>query len=760
MTRPAFRRIAACLATGALTTAVSAGLFQAAPAASADTDRTTTRTPLKVSIQTLSPSTVPARGRVTITGTITNRSRSTWRDMRVYMLTSARPMTTTEELAEASASDPTAVVGSRLIGPGLYDEVPDLPPGGSAPYQLSVPRRDLGIGSEPGVYWIGVHVLGADQTGHDEIADGRARTFVPLMRPTSPGTSMSLVMPVKAQVERTPDGKLDNEDALAQSLLPEGRLGRLLELSGTATQALTWILDPAVVSAAQSVSQGNPPIDTGPTAETSGPSPDSSPTPSTSPSSSPTDSPTDSPTGNPTGSPTASPTAGTSAGSTDDSDSATSPAARGAGAWVQELKRQSSTHAVMAVPYGDLDVAAALDNGFSTLFRQAVDLSTQTMAGIDVQASTLVAPPDGYLSRKALAGVGPDRPVLLSDAAFPRASGSVLRLSGSGNAAPPVVLTDTAASSGGPSPGRSFSALAVRQRILSDAALHALSPGRDQAMVVSTPQSWNPGTNWQDAQFFSGLSVPWLHMIDLPSLLSTNGGTSTGGTSKPDKATPVFPAAERKAEVPFSNLLASQRLVHAGALFAGLLTRNDTVDDELAKAAMLGSSSYARKQPYDARLRVTTTTHQVHGEMRKVRIDGPPFVVMSSESGTILVTIINGLDESVSVGIRADTADDQLAIAASGPITLGPRQRTPVRLKARAKSIGVHPVTLVPVNSDGQPIGSLTRFTVRSSQVGLVIWVIMGVGAAILFTMIGVRILRRVSRRKRTHGPLLQEPGA
>jgi hypothetical protein len=192
-------------------------------------------------------------------------------------------------------------------------------------------------------------------------------------------------------------------------------------------------------------------------------------------------------------------------------------------------------------------------------------------------------------------------------------------------------------------------------------------------------------------------------------------------------------------------------------VFASLLDRNQTVDDQLAKTAMLGSSTLVRPHPRPAAARVRATTALVRAQMHKVHIEGPPFVILSSQSGTFQVTVINDLDEAVHVGIRADTGTRRLRIQNADPVLLGPGQRASVRLKASSTKIGVHAVTLMPVNAAGQPLGNLVRFNVRSSQVGLVIWVIMGVGAAVLFVAIAIRVGRRVRRRKATHGPLLKE---
>ena len=53
-------------------------------------------------------------------------------------------------------------------------------------------------------------------------------------------------------------------------------------------------------------------------------------------------------------------------------------------------------------------------------------------------------------------------------------------------------------------------------------------------------------------------------------------------------------------------------------------------------------------------------------------------------------------------------------------------------------------------------MGRSTVIRVRSSQVGLVIWLIMGTGAIVFVAAIGSRIRRRIRTRQRTPGPLLK----
>ncbi len=718
----------ACLlvGVGALLSTVVTTVLTAPTAAAADV-----RTPLKVSVETLAPAVVPAQGRVTLTGRVTNRSSETWTDLKAYMFTSSTPITDQTGLAEADATEQAASVGSRLTQPGLYDEVGDLAPGETKPYRVSVPRSLLGIGPEAGVYWIGVHVLGGSQsTGRDTVADGRARTFIPQVPSSTPSTRLALVVPVKAEVRRGAAGRLLGFGAWSRSLGADGRLDRLLNLSGRATSPITWVVDPAVLDAARSVSEDNPKIDPGPDGSSEAPSGSPTPSPSSSTSPSPSDD-----------------------GGTDGGDvgaaSEPSDEAVAARAWLEEFRRQAPTHTVATVPYGDLDVAAVLGTRLDELYQQARKLSAETMTANGVDSTGVVDPVDGRLPAKALRAVDQDTTVLLRDEAFPEAQRPVLTRSGRA----PVVLTDTTAGAGGPKPNARYAALALRQRLLAESALHALSTDSDRPLVVSTPAYWDPGSTWNDADFFAGLDQPWLRLVDVPSLVSGAGKAPGGDTSVED--TPVYTRADRKAQLPLANLLATERLSTTGRTFDRMLPDNDTVDDVLARIGMLSSSQTARDDPDRTLDQVNSTTDYVRSQMQAVRIEGPSFVMMSGEDGPIQVTLVNGLDQTVRVGIAAQTRSSGLKIKQHDDVTLGPGRRTAIRLEATSRDIGVHAVTLVATDSEGTPLGSLTQVSVRTSRVSTVIWVIMAAGGVLLFLAIGVRLFRRVRRRKSTHGPRL-----
>jgi uncharacterized membrane protein len=130
--------------------------------------------------------------------------------------------------------------------------------------------------------------------------------------------------------------------------------------------------------------------------------------------------------------------------------------------------------------------------------------------------------------------------------------------------------------------------------------------------------------------------------------------------------------------------------------------------------------------------------------MQQVVVEGPPFVRMTSQTGPISITVENGLDVPVTVGLQAQTRDPELTISTPDPISLGPGERAPIRLQAEATSIGVHTVTIAATTEDGSSLGDQVQFTVRTSNVGTFVWIVVGLGFAVLAVAIVIRVVRRV----------------
>ena len=660
-------------------------------------------------------------------GTIRNRSDEPWRNLKVYFLRSTEPITDPAQLAAAAAGDCVGV-GTRVIDP--LEEVPDLEPGAEARFRLAVPVGALGLPGTPGVYEVGVHVLGEDSAGRVDGADGRACTFLPLV-PDDTTTTLALGVQLRRPTVRSADGTL-RFLGLWESTFSEGRLRRLLDLGATSGgRPLTWVVDPALLDTAESVARGNPPVRLAPPPP-SGPD-----------------------------------TAGGAGGTGDEEDSGgeetgeepppegesepeETPGQAAARDWLTTLAAELSTSPVMALPYGDLDAASVVRRGFRDQLVTAEEASAAVLETWEVSSNPALVPPSGVLPEIVVKEVGPDTTAVVEAAALAEPpAGPVLARTDGGR----LLVVQPNRAAWGPGPGPRRSALAVRQRLLADAALHALSADGDEPLVRLLPHWWDPGPEWRRARFFRGLDVPWLAAGGLGQALSAPVAEDAERVS-PQEFT--YPEAEADDELPFVTVASAAGLAEAGRDLAELLTDNDVIDQTLTRQALLYTSVWTRPRPRLAAARAQAAEEIVDSWLGRISVRGPSFVTMSGDRGTFDVTVVNGLDQPVTVGLRATAPNTRLSLATPEPVQLPARGRGPMRIEARATDIGIHLVTLQPVTADGAEVGEATRLSIRSSRVGLILWIVMGVAGALLFVLVIVRIARRIRQRRRTHGPLLK----
>ncbi len=241
--------------------AVTAGPAAGAAAAAAPSPAAAANdAPLTLTIDALTPSSIPKSGKVTVSGMVTNNSDEVWSAVNVHAFIGEFPITSSSELAFQATRGAEESVGDRITVPGTFDTIPELAPGASAPYIDKIPVELLGA-DEPGVYWFGVHALGTNATGRDGVADGRARTFLPYVPPKDRGRPIdtALVLPLRHQVLHTPDGTLADVDDWVENLGQGGRLSSILDFGLAAgSLPITWLVDPAVPDSADQLVDGNP----------------------------------------------------------------------------------------------------------------------------------------------------------------------------------------------------------------------------------------------------------------------------------------------------------------------------------------------------------------------------------------------------------------------------------------------------------------------------------------------------------------------
>ncbi|MFN8106388.1 MAG: DUF6049 family protein [Nocardioidaceae bacterium] len=659
--------------------------------------------PLAVRLTSISPATLPKEGPLRITGTVTNRSDEAWHEVSVYPFASSTPITTRKRLEDAIATDEGVVVGQRFFSTRKsVARIGDLAVGQSVDFDLVIPRKDIPISLDrPGVYWIGAHALGADSRGLDSVSDGRARTFITQVDASSTQgnarpsrAKVALVVPIRANGERTPDGKVAAAKRWADLLGQGGRLDRIRGLASTApTNAVNLLIDPAVLDTAADLAGGNQAADLG------------------------------------------------GRQVKDEAKDATSstPNDLSADQWLRGVQQLSGVQNNFYVPYADPDVAS-LTRHDRALLRTAKQQGATSMAKHAIHAQPMLAPTDGQFDPKLLGKLG-NLPVLLDSATAETEDGlAAADYATSGKAQ--LVFADSLLTAGGPDGGpdgaNRFDALGLRQLILAAASLpqteaQGQTTARAPALVVSLPRLWDPGANWAAADFFAGLQQPWLRLVKLPTANTTKFAGSLD--YDPD------------SEVSKSNVEVAARGSQQARLLSELLSAPNNAERIFTAAALTAVSYDARTHPRVSRRSAGKADDWVGAQLNEITVTGSDFVTLSGGSGPVSVSIVNGLDHPVVVGLKAKTGSSWIKVSVPEPVRLEPKQRASVKVKIDAEAAGVHQIRLAPMTQEGHVLSQPFTFNVRTSQVGKLIWVIMIAGAGLFAVMVVRRIIRRIRTR-------------
>lgn len=684
--------------------------------------------PLSVSIERLTPGQVPAKGRIRVTGTVTNLSEERWRAINVYAFIGDRPMTSSAELAATASTPFDAYVGRRIVDPGTFDKLGSLAPGESAPFSLSLKRSELPV-SEAGVYWFGAHALGNTTEARDLSADGRARTLLPLVPRATRGTERAaLVLPIRHPIRHTRDGRLRAARRWADDLAPRGRLRSLVDFGAAADVPLTWLVDPAVPDAVAQLVAGNPSRSLDET----------------------TDNDTEDAAEGSASSGTASDSGDGESGSPSDGASVDPEApevapgiAAAAGAtWLSRLESALAGDDVLTLPYGNLDVAAAAAHA-PELYARAVRRGSTQLDRWKVRTRPAVAPPEGYLpaaSLSLLEGTEPSRrqeTVILSDATLPEGQvRATARVDGT-----PVLFSSAAVALGGPGPGQALSEISLRQRFLAEAAVRLLFHERTPLLTVF-PSDFTPDST---LTFWDGLDdVEWLELTDPDGLSDPRRHRRSDSL---DPALLDYPIEQELTELDPENFSAAQQLIDAGRTLDTVLPNNDTIGARVVDEALTSLSYSERDRALESRRSTLAAKEWIDRRLHRVRLRAPRGVTLSSDAGSIATTISNRLDHPVRVMLSTVSLGD-VEVDDSEPVELAPGARQTVLLDAVTGSPGVHYVRVMVTDETGTPLGAAQRVAIRSAEVSQVIWVILGVGVGLLFVAIATRVVRRVRRER------------
>lgn len=655
------------------------------------------RQPVQVLLDGITPKAPRAGSTVEITGQLVNASKRPVRDLTVRLGFSLTPFVRRGQL-ETYAKD-----GGLAVPPvfGVQAKVADtLAPGASAPWSLRVTTKKLGLRGF-GVYPLAVEALSGPRRV-DVL-----RTFLPFMPDKVPPkpTRVAWLWPIFERPHRSDDVTFIDDD-LSRTLAPDGRLGQLVSApakagQGTPPVPLTWAIDPAVLQAAQDMTDGytvRPPSGKGTKHEPS-----------------------------------------------------TSDASETAKEWLDRLRDATKDEKVLSMPYADPDVMALHRAGLDKDLTFAVTKGpsvAEDVLGRDV-VHDAVWPPAGWLDQDTLdsltvAGV---HSVILNDHALPPEQqltftpNAGARTPTIGGTAQAFIADGTLTDILGSNTRRPGGAALTEQRFLAETALiTAELPYQERTLLVTPPRRWNPGPDFAAAVLKDTASVPWLRPVDLSDIASP-------GSSDIARRGLLYPSYVLDDELDPHYLAQVRAMDRDLERFTSILApRSSSFDFAILRTE---SSAWRGHRKLGERLhRAVRASLDRQRDKVQVLTRGP--LLLAGSTGTVPVTIANNLsDRSVTLNLAVIPRNHAwLEIGDyTKQLQIDPRHKVTVKVPMTAVATGVTQVTLQLLTPDGTPYGDAVNVKVKANGYGTTALAITGGAFAVLFLAVGVRLVRRALQR-------------
>ncbi|MEU6245607.1 DUF6049 family protein [Streptomyces sp. NPDC047024] len=700
------RRTGALLAGAPLV----AGLLQlsaASPAQAASSGS------VSVELDSLSPSAPTDGDTVTVTGTVTNNGKQTVTGAHIGLRVG--PLLNTRSAVDAIARHPHSLQGGTGTEvDGKYAEkFPKLIPGIAEHFSISVPVDKLDLKGD-GVYTFGVAVSGQTPARPWDQMLGVERTFLPWQPADADTTTRTTFLwPLISSVRmtaRTGAGESQTpvfrDDELAKEIAPGGRLAQMVELGKGLD--ITWVIDPDLLASVEAMAKGyriNAPGGT------------------------------------------------TTPGPREHQDIARQ--------WLANLQKAVTGKEVVALPFGDPDLASLAHTGTSVTgslshLKDATDVAATTVKTVlHVTPSTDFAwPVEGAVDpsiMKVATSAGADRVIARSDS-LRESSGlsytpSATRPVGGGTTA---VVADARLSTAfeGDLTRADTSTLAVQEFLAQSLEVNAQTdkqrsiviapqrtPTASQAQAMATALTALQNGTWSEAQ-----------------------GLSAAAKAKPDPnattripSTSAYPASLRRQELPKSAFEQIARTQDKLDNFQVVLTDQSRVVTPFGRAINRGMSTSWRGHRADGdafRGGVESWLDDLAGQ---VKLIDKSETKLSGRSATIPVTVQNNLVQPVGhLYLRlTSTMPTRLKIGGKAyyeqPVDVSGGHSQSVKFTTSANANGRVGVIAQLYTEDGTEYGDPVSFDVKVTEVTPTVMLVIG-GGVLLLVLAGFRMY---TQRKR-----------
>ncbi|MFD5581210.1 MULTISPECIES: DUF6049 family protein [Streptomyces] len=671
-----------------------------------------------VSVDSLTPG-APAEGdTVTVTGTVTNKGKKAVTKaavgLRVGPLMDTRSSIDT---VAKNSGDVDGPVGSE-IDDKYSEKFSKLAPGVSQPYTLSVPADELDLGQD-GVYDLSVTLTGETSDQPWEQTLGVRHTFLP-WQPDEADTKTrtTFMWPLISTVHMTAETGSDEEqtpvfldDELAAEISPGGRLDRMVALGRDLD--VTWVIDPDLLASVEAMT-----------------------------------------------------TRYEIPGENADDKNAVGGHQEVAKRWLTEVQRAVADKEVVALPFGDPDLASLAHHGTSVTgslrhLKEATDVASGTVESIlHVKPSTDFAwPVEGAVDPsivKVSTSAGADKVIARGDT-FEGGrdltyTPTAPRPIGGGTTA---VVADARLSTvfEGDMTRASASTQAV-QRFLAQSLTLALQTDRPRSVVVAPQRTPSAAQAQTMAEAVAALqNSTWSQPQDLTAAAKSKPDPAAG-TEVPSAS--AYPKSLRKQELPRSAFEQIARTQDKLDRFKVILSDQSRVVTPFGRALNRGMAASWRGRPAEAaiyRSGVETYLDTLSGQVRLIEKSETK---LSGRSATIPVTVQNNLVQGVEHLVLRLTSTNPTRLEIDGkafeeqPIAVSGGHSQSVKFTTNANANGRATVVAQLYTQDGRPYGQPVTFDVKVTEITATVMLVIG-GGVLLLVLAGFRMYtqrKRAAARK------------
>jgi hypothetical protein len=703
-----------------------AGLLQTVQATGSRAQNATGSRTATVTLNDLEPR-LPATGdTVTVSGTVTNNGKSAITDAHIGLrLGYGGPIATRSAMKAVSARsgyDPD-VDGEEIAGHTV--KVPAVPAGVSAAFSLKVPVSALGLGAT-GVYVLGVTLDGQTSAERWQHVLGIRRTFLPWydasQSPRPAETRIGYLWPLTDKPHMAARGDTDSQqspifldDDLTAELKPGGRLWTMVDLAQSLQ--VTWIVDPDLLASVDAMAKSY---------RVAGPGGDVTRT---------------------------TPGTGTEY----------------ARQWLNALRKAVSGDQVIALPFGDTDLASLAHHGRGvagtvTHLRTAESLgltTVDTVLGATTvktlqggRVTTDVAwPVDGATDSSivSVARSGGARDIIARSDNFPDNTlpytPSAARSLGGGTTA---VVADAALSTAFSADmgGAQNANLAVQDFVAQTLLITMQAPARQRTLLVAPQRMPDVAQATAMAKAITLTdSSPWAATVPFGTAAGTRPDARAGHKVASSAA---YPAALRRQEQTagdFQQLQTTQRGLND---FVVILTRQDRVTVPFGNAVLRSMSTQWRGQRREAADFRDSIGGYLTDLINAVHIiDKTTSLTLSGRSGTIPVTVKNDLGQPITGLVLRLTSDQTIRLeihSPEQPISIEGGHTRTLKFRTTAGANGPAHLTAGLYTQKGVLYGQSVRFDVNITKVTDLVMLIIAAGL-LLLVLAGVRIYRQRKRQ-------------